>query len=310
MNISLTGKSHIERIITYYIYLHVNYKHCRLDKIVSDFTLGLFNNPSKEKEHIHQLISNEKCNISFNNFNTFKLTKVIGSKQNNSFHYTVYGSGGVSLYQFTKTIPKILYDNLLTSLNKKCNKSIIIQLVFIYSILGFDTGQFWGVHPNFYKLVNEHYNVVECFASPFNHSLINYYSPIDYLDICFGSSGNFFEKFVNASFDCYVINPPFVLSIMDKVFKLSLLKLENTSKIVIYYYLPYWEDIIDAFINQLKKNYVNHHIFKKYETYVHDYINDKDIPNNNFELVVICASNREHLEPDKIFTKLIDVIKR
>jgi hypothetical protein len=160
-----------------------------------------------------------------------------------------------SEFEFRSEIDKKIYNRSIKLTNmddiKKIHTKICI-LVLIYKILGMDSGHFWGIHPKFYEIINDKYeNIIECFASPFNSNLKDYYSPIKSTDKYFGSKGNFFKNFLKDKYDVYIINPPFTEIILNKMLKMTFEKLKKDDNIILYIYLPYWKDIIDPYIKQI-----------------------------------------------------------
>ena len=94
----------------------------------------------------------------------------------------------------------------------------IICLVLRYQCLDAFENNFHGSIPNNWsEKLNE---FTECFASPFNHKLENYFSMFDE-DIDFGSRGNFF-KFIAEKDDIlppgkYEMNPPWMNAMYEKL---------------------------------------------------------------------------------------------
>lgn len=297
----------------------------KVTKVITDFSLGIYNNPSGKTELLRGLKNNMnrnlkktycKCYESLFDTEAYKDFDIeyisaecsfVGDDVKISFdvHYSIK-PGESAIFSDEQRIKKQLYDKLQSPSDK-----LLAKLVIIYNMLGFETGQFWGLHPNFYNKISESYkDPMECFASPFNHNLKNYYSPVPKIDKKFGSSGNFFKKFPSAKNDCYVMNPPFVEDIISKVFTNSLTKLNESTdaEITIYYYLPYWQDMLDPFIDKLKENgyYCRHHLFQKGTTFVYDYINSKKYPNVSFELILIQATNSSTIRDGTISNDLFN----
>jgi hypothetical protein len=282
----------------------------KVGKVLSDFTLGLYNNISMKDELLKGLRKNidtnlknmycECYNLFFNNYDDFQIVsfQITPTEKGNdvSIKYEV-------VYRVNNTENKfsdeqMIRGSLFKELGNDDRQKMKCLLIIVYNILGFKTGQFWGLDPKFYEIINTNYkNPMECFASPFNNNLKNYYSPIPSLDKHFGSKGNFFKKFKKAKNDCFVMNPPFVEVIINKVLRMSLVKLKKYPEITTIYYLPNWHDIIDPFLETVrnKKYYCTHTVLGKGKSYVYDYINKKRIPNSSFELVLIVVSNSSDL---------------
>lgn len=179
-----------------------------------------------------------------------------------------------------------------------------VELIFIYKILGFDMGNFWGVSPRFYDIIVKNFhNPVECFASPFNNNLDNYFSALE-IDKDFGAKGRFQDKFLEDTSETYIINPPFTKQIILDVMKLSTMKLKLAS-CSLYFYLPYWVDIIDPFVDSLKKEYiVKEYVITAGTSFIYDYMLQKTIPNYSFDLVFIYISNINNSNALKLFNRL------
>lgn len=297
----------------------------RVTKVLTDFSLGLYNNlDGKEKllkglkNNMNTNLKNNYCKCYESMFDEYKEFEIddIQAKYENREHdvkisYDIHYSltpGNSAVFSEERIIKKEVHDRLNST-----DKKLLSKLLLIYGILGFETGQFWGLHPEFYRKISENYEKpMECFASPFNHNLKKYYSPVPKIDKHFGSKGNFFKKFLKSGYDCYVMNPPFVEDIMKSVFDLSVTKLDTTtSDITIFYYLPNWQDMINPFMETLEKkgHYCRHHVFHKNETFVYDYINSKKYPNVSFELILIqVATSKKVCGDDSLFTQLINIL--
>jgi hypothetical protein len=175
-------------------------------------------------------------------------------------------------------------------------------LICYYTILGLQTGQFWGLLPEFYGIVQRTYGdgAIECFASPFNHTLASFYSPLAILERPFGSRGNFFYKFPrDTTYRAYIINPPFVEPIIRKVFELVQQKLQSeTRQIDVILYLPNWRDLIDPCVKSLAATsgvFVKTRILPKGNSMVYDYTKQAPFV-ARFETILIFCSNSGQLQ--------------
>ena len=176
-------------------------------------------------------------------------------------------------------------------------------------MVGFDTGQFWGLHPNFYNYIKENYKkTIECFASPFNNNLNDYFSLIYPVDKYYGSKGDFFENFLKVKYDIYIINPPFVESIINKVLILIEEKLK-TKDVQIFTYIPQWDDLILPWYNKMSKTYyLKIFKLKSNNTMLFDYINNKSIK-DTFGTYIICINNISYSLCNKIKSDLNSIYK-
>lgn len=192
---------------------------------------------------------------------------------------------------------------------------VVGRLVLLYDMLGFDTGQFWGLVPDAYSL-QPVTKVLECFASPFNHNLPQYCSALPEVDKEFGSIGSFFDL-DNSTFDdfeLYVANPPFVESLIIRMFERLARRLNSRARPCdVFIYLPDWRDLIMAQTDQLQKGYVKHvSCFKKQETRVYDYINALYMQ-APFPVCMIYLSNRVETKAGmgaELFERFVDSMRR
>lgn len=84
--------------------------------------------------------------------------------------------------------------------------------------------------------------LIECFASPLNNTMDVYYSKYYDTDRYFGSRGSFFDNFKETQ-GYYEANPPFIVSVIDKMFERFNYLFENaTGTYVVTFFLPYWPD--------------------------------------------------------------------
>ena len=97
----------------------------------------------------------------------------------------------------------------------------------------------YAIHPCKYQELQKIGFDFECFASIFNVMLRKYCSPFGKDEIKFGSSGTFFN--LNMQHGCYVINPPFIPSLMKSVVKKILGEFESGSDAVMLLILPVWD---------------------------------------------------------------------
>lgn len=265
-----------------------------LNRVISDLFLALFNNfdinktINKFKSDINNKNIKILKNIDFEKIDDIKINKIIHNEK-------IINDNTIVIYEF-------IYNNTLsvkyskkipnTILNKLKINEIYPKLILKYSMIGFDTGHFWGLHPKIYRYIKRKYkNPLECFASPFNHNLNKYYSLFPSIDKYYGSIGNFFEDFMKADNDIFVINPPFVEDIMNKVFNYILKKSSSNPNCDFFIYIPAWDDIVLPWLNkqkEIRKTYLCN--IKKYQSIVYDYINHKSIE-STFDTYIIYITN-------------------
>lgn len=286
-------------IILFYCYLNNNCKSkYNLNKIYSQFFLNVYNDKNKKKNYkilVEQI--SKYCTLK-NDFKNYRFKNIIvqTSETNNKFKYKYSIK-----YTYNKELKELIINNSILKSNiiYKSKKNID-TILLIYHILGLNSGQFWGLHPKVYTLFNN--SVVECFASPFNHSIDNYYSLLT-IDKEFGSKGNFFDNFINSQYDTYIINPPFTEYIILKVFKYIKLKLKKDKRnYCIFLYIPKWDDINIPFYNDCIKKYKIHKQDLK-NSYVYDYINEKNII-ATFDITLFLINDNSK----EIFNEIIKII--
>jgi hypothetical protein len=118
--------------------------------------------------------------------------------------------------------------------------------LFMHTIIGLGTSMYWGINPSVFKHIVG-IELIECFASPFNHYADKYFS-IFRGDSAYGSIGNFFGDFANYGNDAqndilFSINPPFTEKIIINTMKLALNKIKVSDRFVFMFYLPKWDDL-------------------------------------------------------------------
>lgn len=249
-------------------------------RIVADALLSILNDPQRARTYIAKMQSDftDKkidCTVPDVLDQTFVLDRIryrITRHHNRSgdrsrsttngssmriayrLHFTVNGEALLS--QLHARVPNTVYQSML----RQASERAIVRLVCYYTLLGLQTGQFWGLSPTFYKRVTDVDRAsLECFGSPFNHVLPDYCSPMAAIDRAFGSVGNFFSVFPSdTTWSTYIINPPFVLSVMTTVFTAISTKLvmerKRNRRIRIIIYLPNWRDVTDPLLQQLTRS--------------------------------------------------------
>jgi hypothetical protein len=231
--------------------------------------------------------------------------------------YTLDGDQHAST--IVASAPTQLYDSMVAS----SSTNTVARLACYYTMLGMQTGQFWGLLPSFYSEIrNQYSSALECFASPFNHSMDSFCSPFSSIEHPFGSVGDFFQVFpADTQYRAYVVNPPFVLPVMQRVFDYIVSKLASCPKvetatsdcksgIVVILYLPNWQDVIVPFLERLRG--VSDVIFETLQrgkSMVHDYAQQRSLT-AQFESVVIMASTTLTDSDREFFnTKLVRTLR-
>lgn len=170
-------------------------------------------------------------------------------------------------------------------------------MMFFYIIIGYDTGHFWGLPPKFYKLIESKYNnPIECFASPFNNNLTNYYSLFNNLDSVYGSKGNFFTEFLHANNDLYVINPPFIEDIIYNTMDLISEKMNKSDKTNCIIYMPQWDDILLSWLKSLPNTIFK--LLEKTNSIVYNYSQNRSYKSSCNTYLIYC--NNYHINENHI----------
>lgn len=199
----------------------------------------------------------------------------------------------ITFGNFKVKVPKLTYIKL----QGMGDKEQIISMIIKYApILG---GCFWSIPINAYRYLEREGFTLECFASPLNHYLSRYYSMYPEVDSVFGSLGNFFDCFLDATDSKYVINPPFTSEICTRVVDLVMKKLSKSESCTCLLYMPRWTNLKDKYEEFTKFN-AEYHILDKKEHYFYDYMLDSKIV-ASYNVVLIAVSNVH----DKIYLRSI-----
>lgn len=251
-----------------------------IHKIISEFFIKLINNEDLKEiiKYFIKVIHEKNIDILYNiNFNKkIKIKKInyniriLENKEYKIIFKIDYNNTFINIEKILSNFTYLKIHNVKNKIEK--------YLLLFYIIMGFDTGQFWGLHPKFYNFINGHFkNSIECFASPFNNNLNDYFSVLYEIDKYYGSKGDFFKNFINVKYEAYIINPPFIDTIIVKVLSLIDEKLLIDS-VQIFLFIPQWDDIILPWYNNIKTKYINNLCkLNKYESIVFDYIANKSI---------------------------------
>ena len=83
--------------------------------------------------------------------------------------------------------------------------------------------------------------------------------------------------------------------------------LSSENKRIYIFYLPYWSDIIDPYINKFNEKYVvNKHIFERNKSYVYDYVKEQKML-ANFNLILFTITKNK--KNTRLFGNLVNMIK-
>jgi hypothetical protein len=173
--------------------------------------------------------------------------------------------------------------------NLKCDSYLLpyaFALHLRYNYINLSTH---GLANNYFKQgFNPSDNIIEGFASSFNHYFNRYHSAFPDLEKVFGSSGSFFDcdKF---QADIVVCNPPFDISVMNSMINKIKNILERQSNIKFILTFPYWTDYQEMIDLQNYKHTKSFKIIKKKETEFIDYISKKII--QPCDIVEVIVSN-------------------
>lgn len=190
----------------------------------------------------------------------------------NRFFGTSISPFGSNEEVFTLDINIDRFNKLYTMYSKKDLKSIddflfesevfdthndFLRILFCtianYEILaGNSSGLQGALTTNVFNAIEKCYGIdQECFASPLNYHFPNYYSAFP-IDKYFGSKGDFFKCFgpTEGKFEA---NPPFVVSIIDKMLECFKHALEKENSLLTFFIVvPSWKDA--KFYNLLVKS--------------------------------------------------------
>lgn len=299
-------------IILLYSFIKDNISNCsnknkyEYDKISSFLFIDLYNDIINEHiyfDNYNKAISKLNCQpIDFKKIKNYKLYKIkVGKKPESNVVKYKYKIKFI-VNNIKKSIyitSEILKTNSIFKFNKKIDK-----ILLLYTIIGLNTGLFWGIHPSLYHYIeNIEEKSIECFASPFNHSLKNYYSLLE-IDTKFNSKGNFFKNFIDSKYNVYLMNPPFTSEIISRVF-IEIEKKLEIDECHIYLYIPKWDDINVPFYNKMKDKFSIWQYNLLYgKSHIYDYMNQINII-NKFNLTIFYITNKFNQKYYDIYKEFI-----
>lgn len=121
----------------------------------------------------------------------------------------------------------------------------------------------------FEKIKREYKIEAECFASPLNCHIGNYYSAFKDTDKYFGSNGSFFDNFY-PKYGSFEANPPFIAPLMNAMVDRFEHLLKNTTKSILFFItVPTWKNS-EYYIKLLNSKYLisSSEIYKNKHYYV------------------------------------------
>lgn len=144
----------------------------------------------------------------------------------------------------TVLLHMVEYKALLSKHRNKKGETVlddVYRLCLRYEALsGPETGLQVAVAPRVFKYLRTLGVSCECFASPFNATLNNYYSAFADTDKVFGSKGSFFDANLPSGF--YEVNPPFAEAFMTRVVERLHHHLRMDIPMSYICFVPGWDD--------------------------------------------------------------------
>jgi hypothetical protein len=290
--------------------LITKYKY-NFEKAYANFIINIYNNRSNEVEDYKLFLAYIKnnCNLDIKSIfdsNAYQIDKITikteSANNKNLYNYVI-----AYRYKKENKTSHIHCQILNTNIIYKTAQNID-TIVLIYKILGLETGMFWGINPKVYGIFANDSNSIECFASPFNHTLDNYYSVLP-IDKVYGSQGNFFNCFNSAKYTTYIMNPPFTEYIILKMFDEIYLKLDSGIKCCMYIYIPMWSDLNDVFYEKINRKYrIFKHNLLANTSYVYNYIQEQNII-ASFDLTLFLVTNDYKEEYYDNYKKMIKILE-
>lgn len=197
--------------------------------------------------------------------------------------------------QFRVGAYKISYPReVITQLQKTASDLQIAILLMRYAPL--QSGHFWSIPLEAYDYLYQNGFQIECFASPMNHYLPDYYSMFPDIDTQFGSVGNFFTHFLSSKAERFVINPPFSFPMIRRVAEFCINR--SVSRTTILLYGPSWTkgDIQGNYdrVMSAYPNAVTREIPEK-RHYIYDYSTGGKVP-AVYAAKIIIVSNIDTIE--------------
>ena len=279
-------------------------------RIIADAILSIVNDPGTQGEHLSKmqqdfadkdiknifvpstLLDNKSISVVDVGYKT--CTKNIKQINYTEIVFTVTYVTNENGNRKTALVHASVPQDLFLQLSTVTSRGTVARLACYYTMLGMQTGQFWGLPPTFLKSINSKWgSALECFASAFNHVLPSFCSLMAPYEHAYGSIGDFFSIFPNdKTFTTYAINPPFVLPIMLRTFSCVINKLSATRDVTIIMYLPNWQDVMEPFLEKLNAISDNVQVVKlpKGQSLVYDYVQQRSMV-AQFDCLLIMADS-------------------
>lgn len=250
-----------------------SYFNSNFYSFISKWSFSLINNFKNlcKQERIHFKIE-KKCLNSFSNFfinfmNGISIDDCIGESISFIARQTklpkiviknIFCNSDINLTDETiinNIIKKPLDKQTFERLKSKCINQKLVQqnindLKIRYSIFDVANGNFWGFPPFIYlellkpNAIENGYQIIEGFASPFNHNLDHYCSlyPEDKSD--FGAMGSIFDILLNFKSNkpiLWILNPPYTICVMNLLLDAVQIRNQNVPDDQYFFLLPDWK---------------------------------------------------------------------
>jgi hypothetical protein len=173
-------------------------------KLISRYYIDVFNTELKATEILDEAYdvlvwkSSKKLELTIDAVEeAFNIAKITVNKR----------TPLLQTYELTKRIPLSIQDTLI----KQAGQEEFIKLATRYYVLGYTDGLFLSIDISIYTALisSSRLPVLECYASPFNHTSNTYCSLFDQ-DKLFGALPRFDHFIDNVNFPCrLILNPPF-----------------------------------------------------------------------------------------------------
>ncbi len=193
-------------------------------------------------------------------------------------------------------------------------KEILVLCVLLkYSKFFLQSGNFWSIPISIFDVIDIQLrtngdgrtkdDIIELFGSPINTSSKRFCSLYFDIDKFYGSLGSFYEYIKPENFmrdKIYILNPPYIESMIIDTNKLIMERLKDTENITVLILNPNWDDI-EIYGNLVESEYFKgRKSFDKYKFNVYSYYKMGEIK-GNFEVQLILLSNSEtYLDFEKI----------
>jgi hypothetical protein len=210
--------------------------------------------------------------------------------------YIILSSGNLRYKLSHKTYDRLVF--LFKSRESFLDPNIHILVTgILYDILD-GPGLQWSVPRTFFKYIQSKLDCqTELFASPFNHTLKNYYSMFP-LDKHFCSKGNFFgAPDTDFKRGCYEVNPPFIESVFNKVTSrinhLLQIAYDNGEDLTFIYVMPLWTKFDTYEMVTSNMFCISNTKLAPYSHYYYDSSNNKDIIARFGTAIIVLSTNND-----------------